>query len=180
MGFMIKTGFKVLNMLTFEKIRELERAETKNKSLQKLPENFVSELSEYLQRKKNISKDPSELENIQNTIKRFFELREHKILDMLIYQLRTGMNVENLSPEEEILFNKLFIELKKHRKNFFNTLKRKQDNTVFRVKENIPEFIGPDMKKYKLIENEIVTLPKPLNELLLKNGLIKALKQECD
>ena len=164
-------------MLTFEKIRELERAETKNKSLQKLPENFVSELNEYLQRKRDISEDIMEIENIKNTIKRFFEIREHKMIDMLIYKLRTGMPVENLSDAEERVFNRVYTELKHYRDDFLSALKRREDKNVFRVKKDIPEFIGPDLKTYSLVEGELVSLPKPLNDLLIKKGLIEIVKK---
>ena len=63
-------------MLTFEKIRELERVERENKKLQKLPDDLLDQLSEYMQRKERIrektSADIIELENVKNTIKRFF------------------------------------------------------------------------------------------------------------
>jgi DNA replication initiation complex subunit (GINS family) len=46
----------------------------------------------------------------------------------------------------------------------------------FQVIKELPEFVGPDMKTYRLKESQILKegdLPKSLNELLLKKGVLK-------
>ena len=48
-----------------------------------------------------------------------------------------------------------------------------EEKPVYKVKRSLPEFVGPDMKIYKLTENEIVELPREVERLLLKEGIIE-------
>lgn len=167
-------------MLTFDKIRDIERLEKQNKKLQKLPEDIIIQLKDYLKRKEKMiektSADITEMENIKTAIKRFFELREGKILSSALDTVRTGLPPENMTKEEEQIFYTLVETMKKYREQFFSELNR-EDKTdtkmLYKVKKTIPSFIGPDMKKYQLVENEVVEIPTPLNELLLKEGVIE-------
>ncbi len=170
-------------MLTFDKIRDLERIEKQNKKLQKLPEDIVVQLRDYLKRKEKIkektSADITEMENIKSAIKRFFEFREGKIISSALDTARTGLPPENMTKEEEDVFYGLVNTMKKYREQFFSELNREDatEKTLYKVKKTIPSFVGPDMKKYQLVENEIVEIPAPLNELLLKEGIIEPAKQ---
>lgn len=170
-------------MMTFEKIRDLERAERENKQLQKLPDNLIEELKSYLRKKeslKNSSLEIIELENVKNSIKRFFELREKKIAESALYTVQTGLPVENLAKSEEGTFYIITGELKRLREEFFAELQKmpeqKEEKVSYIVRKTLPKFIGPDMKEYELKENEIIdiaAMPKPLNDLLLKEGVIE-------
>ncbi len=179
-------------MLTFEMIRELERQERGNKKMQKLPENLPDELRDYIKRKEKMaektSADITELENVRNTIRRFFELRENKIMDMVLSSARTGLPPENLTKEEQGTFYAVVESVKRHREAFFSQLskeaqendeppQKKEERILYRVKKEIKEFVGPDMKTYRLVRGEIVNLPKPLNDLLLKEGLIEEIRE---
>ncbi len=171
-------------MLTFEKIRELERVERDNKKLQKLPDDLLDQLCDYLRRKEKIaektSSDILELENVRNTIKRFFELREHKIAISALDTIKTGIPPENITKEEEKVFYELVYSLKSFREKFFEELQKEpaqtEEKVIYRVKKTLPEFVGPDMKTYKLTENEMVQLPKELEELLIKEGVVEKVK----
>lgn len=170
-------------MLTFEKIRDLERAERESRQLQKLPENLFSDVRDYLRKKDGMktSKDLQEIENMRNTVQRFFELREKKIVEFALYAVRTGMPVENLTKEEERLFFFLVDEMKRFRETFFANIareeERKERKIVFRVRKSIPAFVGPDMQTYRLNAGDVVSLPKPLNDLLLKEGVIEQVEE---
>jgi DNA replication initiation complex subunit (GINS family) len=163
-------------MLTFDMIRDLERTERGSRKLQRMPEDIVAQMREYLKRKERItektSSDLMEIENIKSTIKRMFELRETKLLSSVSDTVRTGYPPENMTKDEEEVFYKLVESLKRHREKFFHTLSKDPD-TMYRVIKPVPSFVGPDMKNYELRENEIVSIPHPLNELLLKEGIIE-------
>ena len=163
-------------MLTFEKIRELERKEREDKKLQKLPDDFIAELSDYLKKKEGMS-DQREMKNIKNIVERLFEIREDKIFDLVLYSVRTGMPVENLTRWEEGFFKKLAEELKSFRQGLMKKdFKAENKKELYMVKKGIPAIVGPDLKEYKLSEKEIIditTMPKELNELLLKKGVIE-------
>ncbi|KHO48009.1 MAG: hypothetical protein QT00_C0001G0021 [archaeon GW2011_AR5] len=164
-------------MLTFDKVRDMERLEKQSKKLQKMPEDVVEQLREYVKRKEKgekTSSDITELENIKSTIKRFFELREGKIVSAALDTVRTGLPPENMTKSEETLFYRLTEEMKKYRESFFSELGRETAATpMYRVKKTLPTFVGPDMKSYSLKENDIINIPQPLDELLLKEGVIE-------
>lgn len=173
-------------MLTFEKIRDFERAERESKELQKLPENVIEEIKDYIRKKETIkeksSADIIEIENVKKIVRNFFELREKKIVDLALYSVKTQLPIRNLLNIEEKVLTALVNEIKKYREEFQEVM-RNQDGVekeefVYRIKKSIPEFVGPDMKVYKLNENEIIeSLPKPLNELLLKEGVIEEVRK---
>jgi len=175
-------------MLTFEKIRDLERAEKDSKKLQKLPDDFLEELREYLKKKESMkdktTSDILEIENVKNTIKRLVEMREKKILDSVLLAVRSNMMPENLSKSEEAFFSQTVERLKFHRDRFFDELKNGKKSTVqenprevlYKVKKTLPHFVGPDMNIYNLEENQILAIPKPLSDLLLKEGVIEEIQ----
>jgi DNA replication initiation complex subunit (GINS family) len=172
-------------VLTFEKIRELERVEREAKKLQKLPEDIMDQLNDYIQRKEKTkektSADIMELENVKNTLKRFFEMREHKILLSALDTVRTGLPPENLTKQEETVFYETVDILKRFREQFFHEINKERqsqgEKPLYRVKKSLPEFVGPDMKIYKLTENELVSLPAELETLLLKEGVIEKVEK---
>jgi DNA replication initiation complex subunit (GINS family) len=200
-------------MLTFDKIRDMEREERSTKKLQKLPADIIDQMRDYLRRKEKItdktSSDIQEMDNVRNTIKRFFELREAKIINAAIDTVRTGMPPENMSKEEEHNFYIIVGVLKDHREKFFEDLQKEPsqqtqedrieeedvrnnkkiaDNYVsndkkyvYTVKKNLSSFVGPDGKIYELKENdtiELEELPKPLNDLLIKEGVIEKVQSD--
>jgi len=180
-------------MLTFEMIRELERQERDNKKLQKLPDNLIDELRDYIKRKEKIVQkstgDILELENVKKTIKSFFEIRERKLMTMVLSMVQSGLPAENLSSEERQIFYAIVDHIKRHREKFFSDINRdeasvqpeksvqKSERIIYKVKKDLKEFVGPDMRNYRLVRGEIVNLPKPLNDLLLKEGIIEQIRE---
>lgn len=191
-------------MLTFESIRDIERAEKENKKLQRLPSQFFDDLQEYLKRKRADAfanaDEMIEYQNIMNIVERLFEMREQKIVEQALDAARIGINPENLHENERNMFEQLSGALSMYRKQFFSSLKsmpqdsdettarnetsvasatldastvNTQTQKLFRVKKEVPEFIGPDMKTYKLKENDVITLPAPVAKILMQNGAIE-------
>ena len=195
-------------MLTFELIRDMERGEREEKTLQKLPGNFMEEVREYITKKQGIqeksSQDIEELATVKRSLKMLFEARERKILEQAIYTVKTGLPVENLTKDEERIYLYIIEELKKHREKFFQEANeplkiqeksteaieepKKEENPITPLKEekiqykvikSLPEFVGPDLETYKLKESQILEkgqLPKTLNDLLLKKGVLELVK----
>ncbi len=201
-------------VLTFEKIRDIHRAEKESKKLEKLPDNIMQETAEYVERKQRIkqktSTDIYELENIKNTVKDLFECRERKILNLALYSVRTGMPVENLTKEEEKLFYNVVSVLKTFREDFLDKLgqpaamiqfgKEKDENSKkkespepreedtkvpertqtqkerkIKILQDIPEFVGTDLKSYSLKKNDIISVDEKIEKLLIKKGLAEAI-----
>lgn len=160
---------------------------TKNLNLR-----FKNEINE---QRKIILKN--EINNTKKIIQNIYELREKKIIHSLITKVRGGdPNLKNLIETEKILFESILEILIRQRKNIIemNTLKNKkrknntkdlkesikkeknENNKIFLVKENLPEFIGIDGKKYNLKKNDIITIQKNTSDLLLKRQVIKEIK----
>jgi len=166
-------------MLTFESIRDLERAEKDSKKMQKLPADFFEQLSEYLGRKRDIkdksSTDIIESENVKNIVKRLLEHREKKLVEIVLMGVRTGLPPENLTKDEQKAFLSMTENIKHLRSMAFSCFEG-QRSPRFRVKKDIPKFIGPDMKTYEFKEDQIADIPKPLSDFLLKEGFIEEIK----
>ncbi len=176
-------------MLTYEIIRDLERAEKESKKLQKIPESVVEEINGYLKKKESIhektSSDIHELENVKHVITGFFECRTDKIIQLAAETVKTPLPVhpQNLTKEEDALFDRLVETLQGYRETFFTEIRKPEiirkeaKATRYRVRKSMPEFMGPDMNVYKLNENDIVNLPEPLNEFLVKKGVIEPVEE---
>ncbi len=54
-----------------------------------------------------------------------------------------------------------------------HNLKEKNINPIVRITENIPEFIGTDEKKYNLRNNDIVSIPEDMSDMLVSRGVAK-------
>jgi DNA replication initiation complex subunit (GINS family) len=101
------------------------------------------------------------------------------------------MPVENLTKEEDEIFLKMLEIMKKQRENFLTNQKKdtplkndvvqeKPRQHVYIAKKTLESFVGPDLNVYTIKENEIIALdklPKPLNDLLLKEGVIEPIEK---
>jgi DNA replication initiation complex subunit (GINS family) len=166
-------------MLTFDAIRDIERAEKDSKKMQKLPDDFFHQVSEYFDRKRNMndksSADIIEIENIKMIVKRLLELRENKMISMALTSARTGLPPENLTKEEQKVFHSMTENMKDLRTSIFSCFDG-PNKPRFRIKVDVPKFVGPDMNVYEFKENQIVDIPKPLSDFLLKEGFIEEIR----
>jgi len=172
-------------VVTFETIRNIQRSEKENKSLTKLQEDIFAEISEYLKRKSERKEDFLEVENIKNIIKDIVDRREHKIVEMAIMYVRSGVIPKNMTKEEEEFFSSLVKIIKEFRDSYYSTIisgsiKKEEiiekpeepEKTVIQILEDIPEFVFGN-KTYILKKDEIASLPKDLEEFLIKKGVAK-------
>ncbi len=184
-------------MLTYEKIREIQRNE-RSKELQPLPKNFLKDFEEYIERKKRLGKK-EEVENARFILRDILNRRERKIVSAALDFVRTGIKIENLSEREKALFNELVAVLKKYRgeaakkenvkkkkekavvKKQKQVIKKvKREMVLVRIKEDLPDFVGPKLNIYSLRKKEIANLPKKIAEILVKNNLAEKIGEEDD
>ena len=168
-------------MITFDAIRDIERTERENRKLQKIPENFFDLVRDYLDKKEKMKEKSSldllEIENTKNTIKRFLDIREKKIIELAIMTSRTGLLPDNLTCHEKELFQQIVDNLNAFRARISEQMNKIPKEIVYKVKKSIPDFVGPDMKIYNLRENDIVSLPRELVELLIKESVLEEIKE---
>ncbi len=109
--------------INFRFLRELQRKERESPELQKLPDDFIDQLRDYIKRKVELLSKPEmltfaekkEIENLKPVIKCIFERREQKIVRAALHAARTGIKPKNMLPHEEALFNALKHEIVKNR-----------------------------------------------------------------
>lgn len=136
-------------------------------------------------------------EEVGNTKKIFlniYEQREKKILLTAISKARGGKpSIENMVNLEKNLFEEILSIINESRNNVLseknekindgnelkkNTKKEKKpkksskdirnDNPLIRIKEDVPEFIGTDKKKYDLKKNDVLSITPDMCKLLCK------------
>lgn len=177
---MEKASWSDFMVLTYDKIREFQYRERENAKLQELPENFFSEIAPYMS---------GEDEIIKNAILDIISRRQMKIMNMAIAAAKTGSETapQNIIKEEEPFFNDVLKALKRFREDVFSgkfadkprqnitkkpsELDQQEKDGFVRITENLPSFIGTDMKTYHLRKGDKVYLPEDLRNLLIKNNV---------
>jgi DNA replication factor GINS len=170
--------------ITFEVIRRIQREEQSSPKLVKLPENFYATVSEYLNRKRSMkNKDRKvvlEIKNVERLVEDIFNRRERKIINSAIITARTGIPPENLTDEEKEFYQNLVEIIKRRRDSKLRKiLEEKKEEFVSMVifKEDVPEFLGVDEKKYgPFKKGDIAKLPEENVRVLLQRGLVEEFK----
>ena len=163
-------------MITYNKIRELEREEKNTKKLQKLPETFIEDLNIYMRKKSLVNSN--DINQIKDTLERLIELRTEKIVKLASDTIKiTESNIltENFTKIEKDVYNKIIKLLNIYRQNF---LIESNKEILYKIKKSLPEFVGTDMKIYKLEKNKLISLPQALSELLLKKDIIEKMNYD--
>ncbi len=128
-------------LITYENLYDLLRREKMRPEIQKLSENFFTEVLEYLNNKKaildsqqkkdnifasaEVEKTRTQMKNIQKILKDLYEKRESKILQQALISSRNSGNhdTSGMLPEEQVMFRSLLDQLNLYRSNIlFNVL----------------------------------------------------------
>ena len=196
-----------INYRTLRKIQQMEKnspvlTELKPDFYNALSE-YLENLNNRLERETSSQKQILLKDEIQNTKKiatNIYEQREKKILLAVISKARGGNpDLKNMVDVEKNLFEPVLeftlesrkkileIETRENKSNDTKTVEpkkeekteKKQENSnhIVRVTQDIPEFIGTDEKKYNLRNNDVISLPKDMSEMLSKRGVVKKIKQ---
>lgn len=177
-------------MITFNDIYEASKKERYSEKLQKLPEKFISEVSEYLREKKKMSlkndddfseivvKTKKQLENAGIYFKELMNRRRRKILNLVLIAAETGTSKRDF--DNMLNFEKeLFEDLVKCTESFenkingvFNSKKTKTDeNEKIVFKEEVGEFVDLEGKKIGgFKKGEVVELPRQIAKILIEDG----------
>ncbi len=186
-------------MLTYNDLYELLRKEKFNENLQALPKNFLSDVSDYLNDKKEQSSVESNLfmdsvaktkKQLENSIAIFRELmlrRKKKLLNLVFVAAETGImkrDYENMLALERDLFEKMvksFEESEKELSNVF-VAKRVEDfkkNRMIIFNQDVEQFVdlfgnfaGP------FASGELANLEREVAEILVSGGKASFVDEE--
>ncbi|MBS3168492.1 DNA replication complex GINS family protein [Candidatus Woesearchaeota archaeon] len=198
-------------IITYEKLYEFLRNEKYKKELQKIDSDFFERVLKYLDEKKSIlesqekkdsvfasssvAQTKRQLENTRMILKELYERREAKIIQMALFNSRTGermQDVDFLLEEEVMVYNSLVNLFNSYRRgiveNILNgnlpdirningvnnlVVEEKDENSskLVRFLHPVPKFVGEDMQTYGPFETEdIANLPKKVSEILIRNN----------
>lgn len=171
--------------ITFELIRRIQREEQRIQKLTKLPENFYKTVNDYLFQKRQLTlKDDRkivlEMKQIERLIEDVFNKRESKILKFAIIAARSHGQPENMLEEEKTFFNSLVKLIKDRRdENISRVLQseRGEKETLILFKEDVPEFVGSDLKTYgPFKKGDVAKLPEDNMKILVERGVVEEFK----
>lgn len=191
-------------MITYETLFNLLRMEKSKPELQRLDEDFINQVSSYLEEKQNIlksqegkdsifkaeiEKTKNQLEQIKKLLKELYEKRESKIVNLALISSRNEEWVDDMSamlPEEKEFYNVFIKELSLFRNSILDKIINKEetkiltddeDTKMIRILEVIPKFVGTDLNIYGPFDKEdVANVPLDVADLLIKNNRAEEIK----
>lgn len=104
------------DLMTYSKLRKIQKEEKRKDELVDLDDNFLLSLSNYLETKKKHSEDEREFKNAKRVFEKIVSMREDKITQKAKISAKTDTPTNiNLLPEEEKLFRQLKEEFSRHK-----------------------------------------------------------------
>ncbi len=183
-------------MITYSNIYEAARKERYSEQLQKLPNNFIEEIKNYLKEKKQVAskeddafsdviiKTKKQIENAITLFKELITRRRKKILNLVLIAAETGISkkdFENMLDFEKELFEDLMKCIEKSTKNLHEIMNTKieefKDKFVI-FKEDVGEFVGLDGKKIGgFKKDEKTRLPEEIAKILIDDGKAEVVEE---
>ena len=159
-------------MITFETLRKIEQQERNSAKLSDLPERFLEEAKQYLEKKEKMATgkiDEWELKTAVRRLQEILEFRERKIVNFALTYVRSGVAPGGLLPEEKQLFESTVASVKDFKKRRWEALSGTKKNfKAIAFLEDVPQFIGTDMINYgPYSRGDIATVPEENAKLLL-------------
>ncbi len=187
-------------MITYQEIYDVLRKEKYNEALQALPDNFLEDVSVYLNEKKaivsregNMFSDTlrmtrKQLDNALSIIKEILAIRQRKVLDLAFVAAVTGVSkrdTESLLEHEQNLFNVTVKQLEQNQQKVSMVLngeiKEEKDlkNLFVRFRDEVPAFLGVngnELGPFK--KGDVANLPKEIAEILLADNKAALIEEE--
>ncbi len=170
--------------ITFELIRKIQREEQRLPKLARLPENFFDAIAAYLDHKRSLvsnddRKEFLEIKGVERLVEDIVNRRERKILNAAIINVRTRITPENLTQEEKIFYSSLVGLIRGRRDGMLKSIiaGEKKEPSLIIFKEDVPEFIGSDMKTYgPFKKGDTASLPEDNAKVLMEKDAIEEFK----
>lgn len=118
------------DILTFEQLKDLQNTEQDEDTLGDLDEQFFERVRDYLDRKQRIGGhlNNKEYRNAKHIVKDILDSRQKKIIRLAFLSTKSEIAVDNLLPEEEVLFDKVRESITEHREDIEEQLFGDEDD----------------------------------------------------
>jgi DNA replication factor GINS len=186
--------------INYKTLRRIQQQEQTLPSLTKITNDFYQQLNNYtnnlenlVNKEDNAQKNKLYHEEIQNTKKlanSIYEQREKKIVQAAHSTVRGAKpDLKNLIETEKKLYDTLVQTITDARKQIFEEKQPSlhpssipalheekppqisNTNSIIRIVEDIPEFMGTDMRTYSLKKDDIISVPTDISTLLIKRDV---------
>ena len=186
-----------MGKLTYEELRKIEQLERSTPDLVKLDSDFYRHLRDHiekleeklqLEQKTNSGSRKSmllinEIKNTKRLTEGIYERREKKIVQGALATARGGTpHLKYLTQLEKQFYENLLDTLREGRRIIIEEKNKnkndKMDDTciIVRILKDIPQFVGHNMKKYTLKEEDVATLPLDIAKILIERGVAEKIK----
>ncbi len=184
-------------MITYNDLYEALRKEKYSDQLQKLPKNFLIDVSTYFEEKRNLSgseedefsdvaiKSKKKLENAMSNFKELLRMRKKKILQLAFVASEVGISkkdFENLLGFEKDLFEEIVKRLEIAEKSLSEEMVGKQSDErhkLVRFLAEVPEFLNFEGEEIGPFEKgEVANIEQEVVEILLKDKKVEVLDDE--
>lgn len=177
-------------MITYNDIYEAARKERYSEQLQRLPKNFINEVSSYLKEKKEITlkednvfsdvilKTKKQLENAITLFRELMLRRRKKILNLVLIAAETGISkqdFENMLAIEKDLFENLMKCIdysdKQLNENLNGKAEEAKKNELIVFKEKVDELVDLNGERIGPFEKgQIVNISKEIAQILIDDN----------
>ena len=163
-------------MITFETLRECVSKEKVSSKLTELPENFFQDVKAYLENKEKVSQgreDMWELDNSRRMLQDLLDSRESKLVKLALVFVHAGVTPGKIMPDEKEFFDRIVESIKAFQDARREVVEGKREELeTLAVMEDVPKFVGVNMKEYgPLKKGEVVRIPKDNSQLLISKGM---------
>lgn len=152
------------DLMTYSKLRKIQKEENRKDELVELEDNFLISLSNYLETKKKHSDDDREYKNAKRVFEKIISIREDKITQKAKIAAKTNTPIDlDLLPEEQELFRELKTRFEEHSKRLENKIEtgssknretNKKQETKKKTVEEESESQEEKEKQEKELEND--------------------------
>ena len=182
-------------MITYNDIYEALREERSNDKLQPINKDFIKDVSDYLEEKKEMAdkkddvfseattKIKKQFENAVTLFKELMTRRKKKILNLAFISIETGVSkkdFENMLPFEKELFDKVVKGMKEQDKKVNDLMSKDRKDgkhVMVKFKEDIQKFLdeeGEEIGPFE--EGEIANLPKSIVNILSDDNKVEVVE----
>ncbi len=177
--------------LDYDELRKIYRFEKNNSSLAEVDGDFFDSLTDFFEKQKkdylhslhDLSSSKAKIfSNLRKIITEIFNIREKKLLNKALIASRTGeLETSQMASAETETLKQLLVVLNKHQQLLNQILGIKAKKPVsgskagsvsLRVLQNVPAFMGSDMKEYGSFEKgKNIAVPEKIASLLVSRKL---------
>jgi len=185
-------------MITYNELYEVLRKERYSEQLQPLPKNFLKDVADYFEEKKDtgekersmfseaVIKNKKQYENAISIFRELMLKRKRKLLNLSFIAAETGISkrdFENMLPFEKELFEGIMESFEQSEKGMEKLMqsgeKKEVKHKLVMFLQNADEFVGLNGESYgPYKEGNLANLPKEIVDILISDKKVELVDED--